>query len=155
MDISSKSTYPSNSLSNFAAHEFYIDGVRCASMEGFLQSLKFSSIEMQEYICTLIGFKAKQAGANKNWKRRQVLYWRGKEIKRQSKEYQDLLDRAYDELYKNDGFKAALNAAGNAVFTHSVGKIKQNETVLTVQEFCSRLNKLRDRLSVEKQLLRY
>ena len=39
MDIGSKNDYPSCALSNFAAHEFYIDGVRCASMEGFLQSL--------------------------------------------------------------------------------------------------------------------
>ena len=33
----------------------------------------------------------------------------------------------------------------DAVFTHSIGKNCQNETVLTAREFCSRLMKLKDR----------
>ena len=40
MDISSGSSYPASSLSNFSPHPFIIDGVECSSMEGFLQSLK-------------------------------------------------------------------------------------------------------------------
>lgn len=47
MDIGSKCGYPASSLSNFSPHPFVIDGVECSSMEGFLQSLKFSSIDMQ------------------------------------------------------------------------------------------------------------
>ena len=43
MDIGSGNGYPSSALSNFAPHEFELDGVKCASMEGFLQSLKFKS----------------------------------------------------------------------------------------------------------------
>lgn len=144
MDIGSGNTYPANSLSNFAPHPFEIDGIQCNSMEGFLQSLKFESKEMQEYVCSLVGYAAKKKGRNKNWKQSQTLYWRGIEIKRDSKEYQDLLDKAYTELYKNTKFKAALEASGNAVLTHSIGKTKQNETVLTVKEFCSRLTKLRN-----------
>lgn len=38
MDIRSGKDYPSSALSNFAPHPFEIDGVKCASMEGFLQS---------------------------------------------------------------------------------------------------------------------
>lgn len=45
MDIHSKGEYPACDLSNFAEHEFYIDDVKCLSMEGFLQSLKFRSIK--------------------------------------------------------------------------------------------------------------
>jgi predicted NAD-dependent protein-ADP-ribosyltransferase YbiA (DUF1768 family) len=144
MDIGSGNTYPSNALSNFAPHPFEIDGIKCNSMEGFLQSLKFESKEMQEYVCTLVGYAAKKKGRNKNWKQSQILYWREKEIKRSSQEYQDLLDRAFSELYKNTKFKAALEASGNAVLTHSMGRSKESETVLTVREFCSRLTKLRD-----------
>ena len=55
-----------------------------------------------------------------------------------------MLDRAYTELYKNKKFKAALKAAGKAVLKHSIGRIKESETVLTRKEFCSRLMKLRD-----------
>lgn len=144
MDIGSKCGYPCSALSNFAPHPFEIDGVQCASMEGFLQSLKFSSVEMQEYVCTLVGIKAKNKGRGKNWYRTQTLFWRGKEYKRDSKEYQDLLDRAYEALYQNEGFRKALEATHNATITHSIGKNKQNETILTEQEFCSRLLKLRD-----------
>jgi hypothetical protein len=60
MDIGSGNAYPSNALSNFAPHPFEIDGVKCNSMEGFLQSLKFESKEMQEYVCTLVGYSAKK-----------------------------------------------------------------------------------------------
>lgn len=70
-------------------------------------------------------------------------------MERRSVKYQKLLDRAYDALYENQKFKAALAAAGDATFTHSVGKRKEGETVLTIQEFCSRLNRLRERLKSE------
>ena len=54
MDISSGAGYPASSLSNFAPHAFEIDNVKCASMEGFLQALKFQSPEMQKYVCSRI-----------------------------------------------------------------------------------------------------
>ena len=69
MDIGSGKGYPSSSLSNFAPHEFVIDGITCQSMEGFLQSLKFQDKEMQKHICTLVGKKAKFKGSKKNWKK--------------------------------------------------------------------------------------
>ena len=73
----------------------------------------------------------------------------GKIYPRASTEYQLLLDRAYLALFKNQGFKAALRAAKDAVFTHSVGKNKIGQTVLTTQEFCHRLNWLRELLKKE------
>ena len=144
MDIGSGSGYPSSSLSNFAPHPFELDGVKCASMEGFLQSLKFESPEMQEYVCTLVGKAAKYKGKKKKWYTTQTLYWRGKPIKRDSQEYQKLLDRAYNALNENTGFRNALEATGDANLTHSIGKNKISETVLTTREFCSRLMKLRE-----------
>ena len=146
MDIGSGNGYPAGSLSNFAPHGFTIDGVECASMEGFLQSLKFSNPDMQKEVCKLVGRAAKSKGANKNWQQRQTLYWQGKAMKRDSQDYQDLLDRAYNELAKNSSFKKALLATGKATLTHSVGKNKQSETVLTTKEFISRLNRLRNEL---------
>ena len=150
MDIGSGNSYPSSALSNFSPHPFQIDGIQCNSMEGFLQSLKFESKEMQEYVCTLVGYAAKKKGRNKNWKQSQTLYWRGVAMKRDSQEYQDLLDRAYTEMYKNTKFKAALEASGKATLTHSIGKGKESETVLTTREFCSRLTKLRDYGTLEE-----
>ena len=146
MDIGSGSGFPSATLSNFAPHPFVIDGVECNSMEGFLQSLKFSNPEMQKEVCKLVGKAAKFKGKKKKWWRTQTLYWQGIEILRDSEEYQILLDRAFNALAQNNGFRAALLATGNSVLTHSIGKTKITETVLTRQEFCSRLTKIREQL---------
>lgn len=146
MNIGSGSGFPSANLSNFTPHPFVIDGVECSSMEGFLQSLKFENPEMQKYVCTLVGRQAKFKGKNKKWYRKQVLYWQGEEYKRDSQEYQELLDRAFDALFENEKFKKALAATGNSKLTHNIGKNKKSKTVLTEQEFVSRLTNLRSRL---------
>lgn len=146
MDIGSGTGWPSAALSNFTPHPFVIDGVECASMEGFLQSLKFKEPDMQIEVCKLVGKAAKFKGKKKKWWRTQTLYWQGQEFKRDSQEYQDLLDRAFDALAQNTGFQKALLATGKATLTHSIGKSKEQETVLTKQEFCSRLTKIRDNL---------
>ena len=146
MDIGSGTKYPAGALSNFSPHPFEIDGVKCNSMEGWLQSLKFESVEMQEHVCTLVGIKAKSKGRKKKWFKTQTLYWKGTPIKRDSEEYQQLLDRAYDALAENTKFRKALLASGDAVLKHSIGKKNINETVLTRREFCSRLTAIRERL---------
>lgn len=151
MDIGSGHGYPADALSNFAPHPFVLDGIECNSMEGFLQSLKFSNPDMQREVCKLVGRAAKFKGKKKNWYVKQVLYWQGKEIPRDSDEYQVLLDRAYMAMAtQNRGFQSALLATQNAALTHSIGKTKTNETVLTRNEFCSRLTKIRTMLQVGK-----
>lgn len=143
MDISSGGRWPSCALSNFAPHEFTIDGVKCASMEGFLRSLKFKSPEMQEHVCTLVGKAAKFKGSKKNWWRDQTLWWRGKPMHRQSEAYSELISRAYNELAKNAKFQNALLATRDSTLTHSMGHNKKSETILTEQEFCSNLHRVR------------
>lgn len=146
MDISSGTGYPSANLSNFHPYQFTVDDVPCNSMEGFLQSLKFSNPDMQEHVCTLVGKKAKFKGKKKKWFRDQTLYWKGQPIKRDSQEYQDLLDKAFNALAENKKFQKTLLDTQTANLTHSIGKNKISETVLTTQEFCSRLTTIRKRL---------
>lgn len=146
MDIGSGAGFPEASLSNFSPHPFVFDGVECASMEGLLQSLKFSNPDMQKHVCTLVGKKAKFAGKKKKWWRTQTLFWQGIEMRRDSAEYQRLLDKAFDALSQNTSFARALLATGDAKLTHSIGKSRQSETVLTQAEFCSRLTAIRARL---------
>jgi predicted NAD-dependent protein-ADP-ribosyltransferase YbiA (DUF1768 family) len=146
MDIGSGTGFPSAALSNFTPHPFVFDGVECNSMEGLLQSFKFSNPEMQKEVCKLVGRQAKFKGKKKKWFKTQTLYWQGQEFKRDSDEYQELLDRAFDALATNEGFKKALLATGNATLAHTIGKTKQSETVLTRNEFCSRLTKIRNKL---------
>jgi hypothetical protein len=146
MDIGSGNGYPSAALSNFAVHPFVFDDVPCAGMEGLLQAFKSSNPAVQAEVCKLTGFTAKKAGKHKNWQERQILYWKGVEYKRDSTEYQLLLDRAFDALATNEGFQKALLASNNAVLKHSIGRTKKNETVLTRAEFCKRLTAIRTRL---------
>lgn len=143
MDIGSGNGYPSSALSNFTPHPFVFDGVECASMEGLLQSFKFSNPDVQREVCKLTGRNAKFKGKKKKWWKTQTLYWMGVEYKRDSEEYQKLLDRAFNALSKNQSFINALLATGNSSLTHSIGKTKPTETVLTRTEFCSRLMKIR------------
>ena len=149
MDIGSGSGYPSSTLSNFSPHGFVGDGVECASMEGFLQSLKFQDPEMQKHVCSLVGKAAKFKGKKKKWWKTQTLYWQGEAIPRDSERYQELLDKAFNALAENSSFKRALLATQNATLTHNMGKKKTSETVLTKNEFTSRLTAIRSLLQKE------
>lgn len=53
IDIYSKSEYPAKVLSNFYSNAFEIDGVKCRSMESFLQSLKYKNTRRQIEVCAL------------------------------------------------------------------------------------------------------
>lgn len=145
MNIGSQAGYPASKLSNFSGNRFTIDGVECYSMEGFLQALKFKNPEMQVEVCKLVGKAAKFKGKPKKWYREQVLHWKGTTIPRKSKEYQKLLDRAFQAMYDDSkSFRDALEVCKGVTFTHSMGKSNESETVLTNTEFLSRLTKLRD-----------
>jgi hypothetical protein len=117
-------------------------------MEGLLQSFKFDKKPVQVEVCKLAGLAAKYRGKkrNKAWKRAQKLWWNGQEYDRHGKEYQDLLDRAYEALFENESFRNALRASGKSHLTHSMGNSNPSDTVLTEREFCSRLEKLRAKL---------
>lgn len=144
INIYSKGDYPSNILSNFAPNGFLIDGVRCASMEGFLQSLKFRNVKRQNFICSLTGKVAKKCGKKKKiWKITGNAYWQGKKYKRDSVEFDNLIKRAYAAMYQNDIFKRALESTCGKELRHTIGKHKKRATMLTEEEFISNLNLLR------------
>jgi predicted NAD-dependent protein-ADP-ribosyltransferase YbiA (DUF1768 family) len=144
MDIGSKHGYPSSSLSNFAGHRFTLDDVEIHSMEGWLQGLKFKNPDMQVEVCKLVGYGAKKRGSKKNWKQEGLMYWRGEPIDRFGDEYQVLLDRAYKAMFEQSkSFRKALMSTKDAVLTHSIGRRKESETILTKTEFCRRLMDLR------------
>ena len=150
MDIKSGNGYPSGTLSNFTSHGFEIDGITCASMEGFLQALKFKDANMQVEICKLTGGGAKRSGAKKNWQKTQTLWWKGSAIKRDSDEYQALLDKAFMAKFRqNAKARKALLSTQKANLSHSIGRSKSNETVLTKKEYCSRLMRIRDEMLLE------
>lgn len=93
IDIIAKGMYPANVLSNYHRVDppFYIDGMECYSIEGFLQALKFQDIEMQKRFCLLSGATAHHQGNHvalcTRWHRDQTLYWLGTAYPRCSEEY--------------------------------------------------------------------
>ena len=147
IDIASKAPYPAGALSNFAAHAFTLDGIACASMESFLQSLKFEDAARQVDICGYKSGKAQGIGRRHNWQAEGRLWWRGEPVERLSDAYQALLDRAYEALFaQSAAFRDALAATGDADLVHSMGRVYPANTVLTADEFCTRLTVLRARL---------
>ena len=145
MDIRSGSGGVASRLSNLGRRHFIFDGVECASIEGALQSFKFQDVNMQVEICKNYGQKARKSGQKKNWKQTQILYWKGEAIKRDSTEYQALLDLLYQSAFEQcDKYREDIVSCVGVTFKHSVGKRKKQDTVLTEQEFVSRLTKLRD-----------
>lgn len=144
IDIHSKGEWPSNALSNFYPHRFKIDGVRCESMEGFLQSLKTPSIAEQKEICGLSGKDAKKRSTD-NWKSDQILFWNGgRGIKRDTDQFQGLVRKAYRAMFEQcPEFYEALKATGNKRLFHSIGNPIQCDTILTEKELCDILTELR------------
>ena len=143
-DIKAKAPWPAGALSNFAPHAFTFDGVRCASMEGLLQSFKIADAKEQVRVCGLDGPVAQSVGQKHDWMTTGTLWWRGTLYDRLSDDYQSLLDRAFDALFEQSKkFRDALAATGDAQLAHSFGRDDPTETILTPAEFVTRLERLR------------
>ena len=153
IDIHSKGKYSPDDntkkiaieLSNFTAHAFTLDGVECASMEGFLQSLKYLCPKKQREICKLTGKVAKEAGDGKKlWKLTHTAFWQGKCYDRLSPEFRELIFRAYSAMYEqNEPFREALAASRGKRLCHSIGEPNPKKTILTEREFLCMLYRLR------------
>lgn len=149
MEIHSTHPWPSCELSNLRTHAFVFDDVRCASMEGFLQGLKFDNPREQIEVCGLTGVKAKHRGTvrREQWQSNQTLWWKGDPYDRHGPEYAALLDRAYQALCdQSENFRKALLATHSAPLSHPTGHSDPRHTILTPTEFCSRLMNLRLKL---------
>lgn len=146
VDIGSDSTYPAGDLSNFTPYSFVFRGIDFVSMEALLQGLKFEGVEKQAKIFKLVGVQAKFKGKKRKWYLDQRLYWQGKPMMRDSEEYRLLVEEAFDALAQNEDFQKALLATGIKQLYHTMGKTDPTKTILTEEEFCSLLTKIRTRL---------
>lgn len=153
IDIIAKAAYPANVISNFNREEnvFYVDGVPCHSIEGFLQSLKTPDEELQRELCLKSGSSARYMGrkltGRDNWKERQILYWKGVSYPRESDEYKNLVKKAFFARFNaSNEYRDALNSTKGYSLTHKCGAKEPKDTVLTEQEFISILDELRQYL---------
>ena len=153
LDISAGTSERADRLSNFVPRPFIFRDVLCAGMEGALQALKTCDWNEQLRICQLTGGKAKRAG-NKlaQWKLTQTLWWNGKAMLRESQEFQTFLDELFEALANNQEFVEDLLATEDAILVHTMGKADPKETVLTEEEFCSRLMRLRTKLQKQREV---
>ncbi len=142
-DIYSHGTNEEACLSNFSPASFELDGVPCASIEGFLQSLKTPDEEEQKRICSLKGKDAKKAGLAVPNFDGEHLYWKGKTINRFSEEYHTLVRRAYRARFEQDEeFRKALKNTKHKQLLHTLGNNDAKATILTTDEFIGFLRKL-------------
>ncbi len=139
-------------LSNFFERAFVFDGVKCASFEGWIQSVKCHDSEAQKELCKLVGKEAWKAGqAHNDWKNKGTLYWQGTTYGRTSRAYMLLVARVYDAIYdQNPEFKADLLALGDSDIWHSIGKAGPHNTTLTEVEMLLHYERLRRRAIQEQ-----
>lgn len=143
IDIKYDSEY--GQLSNFAPHSFVFGGVQFASIEGFLQGIKYKNVKKQRKIFCLSAYDAKNAGKHSlYWNAFSTLFLNDKEINRFGIEYDFLIRSVFDAMAEqNPDFVDALLSTSDARLTHTIGKTRKMDTVLTEQEFIYQLNRLR------------
>jgi len=148
IDIKSDAPSIGGRLSNLHARAFVFCGIECGSIEGVLQSFKHSDPIQQYVMCKLYGFEAKKAGKNHDWKALQTLYWMSKAFPRGSSEYQQLLNSLYKAAYdQSKQFREDLGLSKGYKLLHSMGSDDPTQTILTRNEFISRLEWLRDMIA--------
>ena len=135
------------SLSNLYPYTFMIDDYCISSMEGFLQSLKTNNIEEKKKMWAMHGIPCWKYGQKFNdWKEGQLLWWNNRPYMRESKQYDFLIQKAYDCWFENSDFQKRLKESLKYNITHSMGKTDKTDSVLTKDEYISNMERLRDKL---------
>ena len=76
-----------------------------------------------------------------DWKAGGIVYWRGKPIKRDSKEYDEMIEELYICAIQNPLYRNVLKKIDKPII-HSLGVEDKTETVFTRYEFEYMLNSL-------------
>lgn len=131
-------------LSNLFPYNFKFRGKRLASIENFFQGIKFKDKKVQNYVFKYYGTQAVhlKMASNYNWKESGNVYWQGKKIKRDSKEYDLLVDELYISAIQNPIYRGILLNCEKPII-HSIGVNEKNETTFTRYEFEFELNCLK------------
>ena len=139
----------SEKLGNFSTSRFSLDDVECFSVEGFIQSLKFSDSEKQQAVAKLVGKEAKFKGkkAGKRIAREGTVFWNGRTIKFRSPEHLALIERGILAKFEQDEkAQQALLATGNAELIHNTGRAESPFTSLPSEHFIKIVKKIRSGL---------
>ena len=122
-------------------------------MEAFLRGLCWNGSQsvLENEIAILSGLNAwRVRNVLPDWREKQILYHNGKEIPRDSEEYQKLLEKAYDCAFEQSTiFRLALQKMRGRILMHTIGKHNPRETLLTEEEFIQMLRREQDRLPLD------
>lgn len=138
-------------LSNLFPYTFKFRGKKLQSIENFFQGIKFKDKKVQNYVFTYYGTQAVhiKAATDYDWKKSGLIYWQGKEIKRDSKEYEMLVDELYISAIQNPIYRGILSNC-NKFIIHSIGENNKKDTTFTRYEFEFELNCLKDFIQTKK-----
>ena len=130
-------------LSNLFPYEFDFRGYHLHSIESFFQGIKFKDKDLQKQIFNYSGIPAVviKDTSDYNWKETGIIYFQGEPIKRDSKEYDDIIDELYISAIQNPFYRNAIKKCPQSII-HAIGKQKKEETVFTRYEFEYMLNAL-------------
>lgn len=130
-------------LSNLFPYEFTFRGKKLHSIESFFQGIKMKDINLQNEVFKYSGIESNviKLACEEDWKEKGILYCQGTPIKRDSKEYDDLVRELYISAIQNPIFRNILKKVDKPII-HSIGKERKEETVFTRVEFEYMLNSL-------------
>lgn len=141
----------SKELSNFCPYRFVFRGKELHSIESFFQGIKMRDINLQNEVFYYSGIESNfiKIASDFNWIEEKNVYWQGKPIKRDSKEYDELVEELYISAIQNPLYRSILKKVKKPII-HSIGKESKEETVFTRYEFEEMLNCLVDFLKKEE-----
>lgn len=143
-DICAREQHPEDILSNLCGNDFCFEDVQCGCIESFLQSLKFQDEKLQRKLCNI---KAEELDRYSipDWSDTQPLWWKGRPINCLSPEYIDFISKVYMEMFLwCHRFRDALMATEGKRLVYNSGDTDPSKKVLTDEEFCKVLTKLRE-----------
>ena len=117
----------------------------------FFQGIKIKDKDTQNYIFKYSGLDSNniKVASDFNWKETGIVYWQGKAIKRDSEEYDGLVDELYISAIQNPLYRNVLKNVNKSII-HSIGETNKEETVFTRYEFEYMLNCLVAFLKLER-----
>ncbi|HUH87535.1 MAG TPA: hypothetical protein VL003_05720 [Pusillimonas sp.] len=143
---STSSDWKGVALSNFQLSPFSIDGKLFASIEGFIQGIKFPEDDpRREQAFVSSGWDAKHLGDTAD---RSGAYWEGKKLAYGSTEHHELIAKAIRaRIVQNAGLAQVLMSTAGSTLIHRVGNEPESPlTSLPATVFCRILTELRDEL---------
>jgi len=143
---SSSSDWRGQALSNFVLSPFTLDSVLFASVEGFIQGIKFREDDPRRgkaFVSS--GWAAKHLGDTSD---RNGAYWDGACIVYGSAEHHRLIERAIRaRISQNQGLQDVLKSTEGVTLIHDTGTRPESPTTsLPASVFCRILNEVREEI---------